>query len=313
MAADLSGMHADYQKIKAFNFAFNPFVAGLANSVFRLERWRYCRSPNPEVSVERFTITSADGHAVPVIELKAKDALPGRPVILYYHGGAFAFTWASLHYKSCEQYALATGASVLLVDYRLGPRHVFPVPFEDSYAALTWVRSHAAERGYDPTRVATMGDSAGGYFAAAVAQKAVDDGNPITAAVLIYPVLDSNCDSTSATEFTNTPVWTAVSNRRMWDMFLKQVPEGTDPDYASPGHRKNLSDQPPAYIETAEFDPLRDEGQAYATALEKAGVEVERNETRGTVHGYELAADNPVVKDSMERRCRYLQRVLATG
>ncbi len=313
MATDLSAMHPDYQKIKVFEFPFNPFVLWLANCFFKFERWRNCRKGNPDLNIEKFTIASADGCPIKVIEMTPNTGMEGpRPTIIYYHGGAFALTWASLHYQSCEKYALAANARVLLVDYRLTPANPFPVPFEDCYAALEWVHAHAEERGYDVRRIATMGDSAGGCFAAAVAQKGADEGKPIAATVMIYPVLDSNCDSPSAVAFTDTPIWSAGSNRRMWELYLKNVPAGTDPAYCSPGHRQNLANQPPAYIETAEFDPLKDEGLIYADALAAAGVAVERNETRGTVHGYEIATDNPAVKESMQLRCDYLKKVLAT-
>jgi acetyl esterase len=312
MATDLSGMHEDYQSIKVFDFPFHPLVLALANAFFRFERWRKCRHANPELSIEKFNITSGDGRQVPVIAMTPRNLIgQSSPVVIYYHGGAFALGWASMHHLNCQRYALEGGATVLLVGYRLTPANPFPAPFEDCYAALEWVHANAEQKGFDLTKIATMGDSAGGCLTAAVAQKAADEGKPLAATVMIYPALDSDCKTTSAVEFTNTPIWSANSNRRMWELYLKNVPADSNPKYASPAHRQNLTGQPPAYIETAEFDPLRDEALIYATALEAAGVAVERNETKGTIHGFELAADNPIVEDSMQRRCEYLKRVLA--
>lgn len=305
------GMHPDYEKMKPFTLSFNFFITGLLNCLMRVERWRNCRPQNPELKIKKISIAAADGYRIPVYQMTPINAAATRPVVLYYHGGAFALTWASLHWKSCEKYALATGATVLLVDYRLGPRYVFPTPLDDCYAALAWVRSNAAAEGFDTSRIAAMGDSAGGYFAAAVAQQALDRGQPITAQALIYPALDSDCKTWSATEFREAPIWNSESNRRMWVMFLKNVSRNeAEPPYASPGHREDLSNLPPAYVETAEFDPLRDEGMAYADGLSAAGVEVVTNYTMGTVHGYEMSRNNPAVAASMEQRCEFLKRVL---
>lgn len=175
MSTDLSGMHADYQKIKVFDFPFNPIVVWLANIFFAFDRWRKCRKGNPALDISNHQLTSADGHRFRVIEMTPKGVsgprAERRPLIIYYHGGAFAVSWASMHQLSCERYAVESGATVLLVDYRLGPKHVFPEPFEDCYAALEWVHTNAEQRGYDVTHIATMGDSAGGCFAAGVAQK----------------------------------------------------------------------------------------------------------------------------------------------
>ncbi len=311
MTDKYKGMHPAYRKVKSFNLAFNPFMVGLLNLMMRLTRWNTVRKGHPQINVANLKVPSTDNHPVPVYEMTPVDAEPARPVILYYHGGAFALSWASLHWEACQTYALETGATVLLIDYRLGPRHVFPTPLDDCYRALEWVRENAAQRGYDTNRIAVAGDSAGGYFAAAVAQKACDQNIPVTSSLLIYPVLDSDCKTTSATEFTDAPLWNGVSNRRMWDMFLKNVPDGKpEPPYASPGHRSKLAGQPPTYIETAEFDPLRDEGLAYADALAAAGVQVDRNETKGTIHGYEMAQGNPVVAESMTRRCNFFKATL---
>jgi acetyl esterase len=313
LSTDFSAMHADYQKIKPFDFPFTkPFFVWLGNMFFAFDRWRKCRQGNPALDISNHRVTSADGHRFRVIEMTPKGVDGARPTIIYYHGGAFSLSWASMHQLACERYAIESGATLLLVDYRLGPKHVFPAPFEDCYAALEWVHANAEERGYDVTRIATMGDSAGGCFAAGVAQKAVDEGKPVAAQAMIYPVLDSDCKTTSAVEFTDTPIWNANTNRNMWEMYLRNVPAGTDPAYASPGHKTDLAGQPPAYIETAQFDPLRDEGLIYATALEEAGVAVERNETQGTVHGYEMAPQNPAVEVSMQKRCAYLQQAFTS-
>ena len=202
---------------------------------------------------------------------------------------------------------------VIFVDYRLAPKHPFPCGFEDCYASLEWVLSEAETLGIDTRRIAVMGDSAGGALAAGVAQKAMDKDNPVLAQSLVYPVLDSECKTPSAKNFTDVPVWNSIYNQRMWQTYLKNCPAGDPPLYAAPGIRSCLAGPPFSYIETAEFDPLRDEALDYAKALEQAGTKVELNETKGTIHGYEMVATNPEVLRSMQARVDFLIRAFAAG
>jgi len=225
---------------------------------------------------------------------------------LYYHGGAFAITHASMHIKMCERYAREAGCVVVFVDYRLAPQHPFPVGFNDCYAALQWTIGNAASLGVDTKRIAVMGDSAGGALAAGVAQKAFDNGITLCAQVLVYPVLDSECKTVSATEFLDTPLWNSGGNRRMWAMYLKSS-GGKAPEYAAPGLRTKLAGLPRCYVDTAEFDPLRDEGIAYAQALTAQGVLVTLNQTRGTIHGYEMSPKNPQTLASMAGRIEFMR------
>ena len=304
---DISNMHEDYRNIRSFNISFNRVMIWLLNTFFAVERFLHCRKPNPALTTERRVLTSADGDRFSAIVMKPATAIGTLPVLLYYHGGAFALSWASLHQLACERYALEAQCMVILVDYRLGPRKPFPAGFQDCYAAYQWVLAEAQALGADASRIAVMGDSAGGALSAGVAQRALDEGGSICGQALIYPVLDSDCKTLSATQFDTTPVFNAESNRRMWRMYLKNVPAGLDPEYASPGHRKELAGLPQTYLETAEFDPLRDEGLEYAARLTSAGVNVDLNATSGTVHGYELAANNPSVEKSMRRRIEALR------
>jgi len=230
------------------------------------------------------------------------------PAVLYYHGGAFAFGCTSMHLESCERYALEANCCVIVVDFRLGPANPFPCGFDDCYRTLDWVRENAAELGIDVARIAVMGDSSGGAIAAGVSQKALDNGVTLCAQVLIYPVLDSDCRSPSANQFSDTPIWNAGSNRGMWKMYLRDVDAANPPAYASPGHRDDLTGLAAAYVETAEFDPLRDEAMDYADRLEEHGVEVHRNPTKGTIHVYEISSDNPETIRSMTERVTYLRK-----
>jgi acetyl esterase len=183
---------------------------------------------------------------------------------------------------------VAGGADVVVVsvEYRLAPDHPFPVPLEDCYAATRWVAEHGAELGVDGARLVVMGDSAGGNLAAAVALMARDRGGPpIALQVLIYPSVAPGADFPSKHENATAPVLGAKDVENTPRLYLL----GTDTDvtdpYVSPLYAAH-HDLPPALIQTAQYDPLRDQGPAYAAALRAAGVEVRLTNYVNAVHGY---------------------------
>ena len=183
--------------------------------------------------------------------------------------------------------------------------------FDDCYAALNWVVENAARLGVDRTRIAVGGDSAGGALAAGVAQKCRDEQlTRLCGQLLIYPVLDHRCSTKSATDFVDVPVWNAISNRRMWAMYLKRVTAVDLPAYAAPG-LGDANGLPRTYIETAEFDPLRDEGLNYAKRLAACGNSPTLNETCGTIHGYDAIAKNEIAIASMQKRIVFLKSAFA--
>lgn len=303
-------LHDDYRKKPGFNFVFSRPLMACMNAALKLENFFRCRKPAPGLRRETQHLTTAGGNTLDIILMTPEALGTPSPALVFYHGGAFALGYASAHVRQCERYALEAGCRVVLVDYRLVPRHPFPAGFDDCYATLQWTLDNAARLGIDPARIAVMGDSAGAALAAGVAQKAFDNGVSLCAQLLVYPVLDSECKTRSATEFIDTPMWNAVSNRRMWAVYLKNS-NGKAPPYAAPGLRTALAGLPRCYLETAEFDPLHDEGVAYAGALTAQGVPVALYQTRGTIHGYDLAAQNPETKASMPRRIAYLREVFA--
>jgi acetyl esterase/lipase len=168
--------------------------------------------------------------------------------------------------------------------------------------------------------VALVGDSAGGALAAGVAQKSVDRGGPpVCAQVLIYPVTDHRTSTESALQFTDTPFWRTGSNRNMWKVYLRGSQwartggSAPPPPYAAPLHRERFAGLPPARVELAEFDPLRDEGRLYAEALEKAGVPVELRLIEGAIHGYDLVEDSPTAERVFTDRMQTIRRFLGTA
>ncbi len=299
-------IHSDFAKFPVFTFKFSAPIVWLMNLLIKVTRWLAKRTF--ALGTENHTLISADGGRFNVLVMKPYNLPEPAPALLFYHGGAFALTYASSHLQSCERYANEAGCVVIFVDYRLAPQHPFPCAFDDSYAALEWVVREGDKLGIDINRIAVGGDSAGGALAAGVAQKARDEHLlDLCAQLLIYPVLDNSCTTPSATDFVDVPLWNAISNRRMWEMYLSRFPTGETPAYAAPGLGQ-LQNLPLSYVETAEFDPLRDEGLNYISALRAENIEVIVNETQQTIHGYDGHAKSDIAKRSMLARIQFLEK-----
>ena len=214
-------------------------------------------------------------------------ALPG---LVYLHGGGWARGSLQTHDIVCRSLANGAGCVVVSVDYRMAPEYRFPAAFEDSLAATRWVAEHAAEIGIDPRRLAVGGDSAGGNLAAAVALAARDAGGPsLVHQLLIYPVTDYNFDTRSYADNAEGYMLTRAAMQHYWRLYLRDGSDGAD-FRASPLRARDFGNLPPALVITAEFDPLRDEGRAYADRLREAGTPVLYREYPGMVHGFVTSA-----------------------
>ena len=215
---------------------------------------------------------------------------PGKqvPLVVYFHGGGWVIGDIELVDKPCRALAAASGCVVASVNYRLSPETKFPGPAEDCYAATRWLSEHAAEIGAGGKPVAVSGASAGGNLAAAVSLMARDRGGPALAfQLLIYPVTAPAEGSQFASYKENAEGYllTRGSMEMFWKHYLASPEDGKNP-YASPLHASDLTRLPPATVVTAEFDPLRDEGTAYAHRLEEAGVKVRTAHHHGMIHGF---------------------------
>jgi acetyl esterase len=295
----------------------NRLVLRIFNLLLRLQRrgFRW----NDRVRVRSHSVPGEDGNLTSVFEIAPKDlpATATAPALIDYHGGGFFLSYTSSHLRAAERYAIESGCRVFFPAYRLSIDHPFPAAFDDCYATLSWVHANAAELCVDPRRVALIGDSAGGALAAGVAQKATDRGaNPVCAQVLIYPVTDHETKTASARRFVDTPLWKTSSNLAMWKVYLRGSEHQTSgrrapvPHYAAPLHRESFEGLPPAWVEVAEFDPLRDEGRQYAEALAAAGVPVEVREAKGAIHGYDMVEDSPTAEAMFKERWAAIQRLL---
>jgi acetyl esterase len=206
------------------------------------------------------------------------------PLLLYFHGGGFVVGDLESHDSTCRRLAKQNKCVVVAVDYRLAPENPFPIPCEDCYAALEWAVKNASSLGANPTQVAVMGDSAGGNLATVVAMMARDkDGPKICCQVLIYPTTDATLSADSINKLATGYVLT----REMMQWFVHHYC-GNETDlkqpYLSPLFAENLKSLPPALIVTAEFDPLKGEGEAYAKKLKENGNQVVFKEYAGMIH-----------------------------
>ena len=209
------------------------------------------------------------------------------PTVLYFHGGGFVIGDVDTHDDHTRLVCRDVDAVVVSVDYRRAPETPFPGAYEDCLAATLWAVEHAAELGGDPSRVAVAGDSAGGNLAAAVTIGARDKGVRLAAQLLIYPSVDfvDTDDHPSRVENAEGFFLTADDMRWFGDHYVPDPGRKSDP-YASVLRHPDLTGLPPAVVGTAEYDPLRDEGEAYAAALDKAGVPVTVRRFDGLIHGY---------------------------
>jgi len=208
------------------------------------------------------------------------------PVLVYFHGGGWVVGNLDTVDQFCRMIANAAGCIVVSVNYRHAPEHKFPAAVEDAYAGTCWASQNAQTFRGDPARLAVGGSSAGGNLAAAVALAARDRGGPpLSYQLLIVPVIDSAFDTPSYRENAEGYGLTSEGMRWYWRHYLTTDADGRHP-YASPLHAPTLRGLPPAFVATAEFDPLRDEGEAYAARLRNEGVPVTHKRYAGMVHGF---------------------------
>ncbi len=243
-------------------------------------------------ALPREDVASVRDHRVPVAggEITVRVFTPRgtapKPALVYFHGGGWVTGDIETHDGICRTLANAASCVVASVDYRLAPEFAFPVAAEDSYAATRWVVDHAHELGVDARRIAVGGDSAGGNLAAVVALMARDSGGPaIALQVLVYPVTDYDFERPSYKENADGYLLTLDAMRWYWDLYVPKEADRVHP-HVSPMRAASLAGLPGALVITAEYDPLRDEGEAYARKLAGAGVAVTQSRYPGTIHAF---------------------------
>ena len=269
--------------------------------------------PGEEVADTTERQIPGPGGDITVRIITPKDA-PGGPLpcFVYFHGGGWVIGDLDTVDTTCRSVANRAGVKVVSVGYRLSPEHKFPAPLDDCYAALQWVAANADSIGVDRERIAVGGDSAGGNLAAAVCLKARDESGPsVRLQVLVYPVTDHSFDTQSYQDNGEGYLLTKASMVWFWDHYLNSEADGKNP-LASPLRAEDLSGLPPAVVITAEFDPLRDEGEAYAKRLSDAGVSVEHRRYAGQIHGFfQMPLALPGCNDAIDQVVAGLRRALS--
>jgi acetyl esterase len=238
----------------------------------------------PVARVEDRMIAGAEGN----IPIRIYDPVGtgSVPAVIMFHGGGWVVGSIETHDAYCRDLANAAQLMVVSVDYRLAPEHRYPAAAEDAYAATKWIAEHGGEIGADGSRLATIGDSAGGNLATVVALMARDrDGPALKLQVLLYPIVDDNFDTDSYLRNMEGYHLTRDTMIWFWDQYAPEKSQRDQP-YASPLQASNLADLPPALIVVAEYDPLLDEGEAYAKRLQGAGNSVQLLRYAGTIHGF---------------------------
>jgi len=234
------------------------------------------------------------------------------PLLVYFHGGGWVVGSVAISDPFARALANASGCAVISVEYRLAPEDRFPAAADDAYASTRWSAEHAADLGIDASRIAVGGSSAGGNLAAVVALMARERGAPRVAFQLLHvPVLDHDFDTPSYRSNGTGFGLTLKGMRWFWDLYAPD-PKMRDEPYASPLRAKDLSGLPPAHVVTAECDPLRDEGKAYAARLVEAGVATTYVEYPGMVHGFTgMAMAIPMARTAIDDMGAALRRALS--
>lgn len=240
--------------------------------------------PGPDVArSEDHTVTSSDGAEFAVRVLAPESP---RGAIVYYHGGGWVLGTIDDSDHLGRIMANRTGCAVVLVDYRLAPEHAYPAAADDAYAALEWTAANLETVAGGTVPIVIAGDSAGGNLAAVVARRARDRNGPeIALQALMYPVTDADVETDTYVSPENQLMLDKAGMEWFWELYVPDGSRRSEPD-ASPLRADDLSGLPPALVMTAEYDVLRDEGEAYADKLEAAGVEVERTRHAGQMHGF---------------------------
>jgi acetyl esterase len=268
------------------------FLSGMSVAEARAHARLEARTtdPQPPIPMARVESLQAPGQGGPIpARLYVPGGLPPEapmPLTIYFHGGGWVIGDLDTHDGVCRFLAAAAGTAVLAIDYRLAPEHPFPAAVEDAWAGFAWAVANAAELGIDPARIAVAGDSAGGNLAAVVSLLARAGGGVMPAMqLLIYPPTDSAGDLPSRLLFAEGFLLTKGDMDTFERHYLPPGTDATDPR-VSILLAPDLSGLPPAYVATAGFDPLRDEGEAYALRMREAGAQVALRRHPGLIHSF---------------------------
>ena len=263
---------------------------------------------DPNVIVEKLKIPFANKD-IRAIFYTPKTLQTPAPCLVYFHGGGFVLPAAPYHYNNCRKYATFANCKVLFVDYPLAPKNKHPVPMNACFEAYKWVVDNADAIGVDRSRIAVGGDSAGGAFSSVITLLAVDQNiQKPCGQMLIYPAVMMDKKTESMEKFTDTPLCNSRDCKKYEKLYFAR-PEDKNDKFVANMNDRDFAVFPPSYIETAEFDCLRDNGVLYAEKLKHANVDTEINFTLGTIHGYDMVENSPITQKSLEKRILFLKKI----
>jgi len=269
--------------------------------------------PKADIAEVRDLTLSAEGHMLPA---RLYHPVPGErlPVLVFFHGGGWVSGNIETHDPLCRAIAEEAGIAVISVEYPRAPEEPFPAPLMACHAAVAAVAAGQAGDGVDRTRISVGGDSAGGNLAAAVALLARDKGPAIAHQLLLYPVIDTDFGNLSYTESGADYFLTAPMMRWFWAQYVGEAGIDSPDPLAAPIRAESLAGLPPATVVTAEHDPLRDEGEAYAARLEEAGVPVTLRRADGMIHGFvSMVGVLPASGEAIRLAAAEMKRVFGTA
>lgn len=304
-------IHPDFKKLAGIHPPINRVSVPIIQRLMRLLYYR--ERSDAQVQVKRVTISGPEGNPLRAVLYLPVNAAGKKPGLAYFHGGGYVFPAASYQYELARMYTAQTGCVTLFVDYRLAPQHPFPAANLDCFAAYRWLLDQAAELGIDSTRVAVCGDSAGGALAFATCLMAQDEGLQMPCAQLLtYPSAGGDGNTESQRAFVDTPMCNSRDMDKYGRMFI-QNPDAGPKAWRSALDTDSMTGLPMTYVETAEFDALRDAAQQLADRLTREGVCTELHNTKGTVHGYDMMLSSGIVQDCIKKRVAFLRRVFQTN
>ena len=259
--------------------------------------------------VSRESVPRPDGSRMRMLIYSPAGEKGTTPCLYFLHGGGFAFNAAPHHFALARELAHTSGVRVAMPDYRLAPRHTFPAAHEDALTGYRFLLENAAALRIDPGKIAAAGDSAGGNLAAALCLMARENELPMPCAqMLLYPVLDARMETESYKRFTDTPMCNTRDMEKYFAMYAPG-PSAAPREWLSPAESASVQGLPRAYIETAEYDCLRDEGAAYAARLADEGVACEYHAIKNAMHGYDIACRSDFLKAVMAYRIEFMRGV----
>ena len=297
----------DLQKFAYLNF---PVILPLLPVMqFFMKGLYYTDHCDSKLKKETLFISVKGGEKIKALVYTPEGAGDNAPCIIFYHGGGFVYNAAPHHFTLAKNLAKILRAKVVFPDYRLAPKYPFPTAVEDAFSTYTFVRENSERLGIDKNRIALCGDSAGGNLSAVVCLMARERKvAPPCAQMLLYPFVDGDRESESMKKFTDTPM---CNSKAAVGYNKAYIPDDSyEPkEWFSAVDAENHSELPEAYIETAEFDCLHDGGVKYYNKLRQAGTKAYLFETKGTMHGYDIATKSETYALCMKKRAEFLNRI----